>query len=118
VIPAKIRCQVISARCLAVLSPYVNPISMLARYDHGRMAAHAASVVRQLAGIDAWWNGCLAGDAQFRPTDTDNRIEILSALGLLAEWAGAAAFVLRHADLALIARSAETWRGVTAGQWV
>jgi AAA ATPase domain len=112
-------CQVVSARCLAGLSPYVNPISLLARFDHrGRLTAHATSVVRQLAGIDAWWNGCFAGVGEFRGTDTDSPIEILSDLGLLAEWAGAAAFVQRHADLALVARSAETWRGVAAGQWV
>jgi len=51
------------------------------------------------------------------PAQPVDPVEGLAALGLLAEWAGAAAFLLHDADLRVLARSAERWRRTTAGQW-
>ena len=50
-------------------------------------------------------------------TSPDGSIDGLAALGLLAEWLGAAAFALRHPDLRLLARAADRWRRTAAGDW-
>jgi hypothetical protein len=91
------------ARLLAVLTPYAEPLTILARL-RPRIAAHAAAVDRALAALDHGVPGV-------------DPIEGLAARGLLAEWAGAAAFLLHDPDLRVLARSAERWRRTTAGQW-
>lgn len=104
------------ARLLAVLTPHADLATTLSRIrKDGRIFRHATAVDRQIVGL----GGLPPGDSgpwQLAPEPTEP-IEGLAALGLFAEWAGAAAFVLRDPDLTLLARSAERWRRTTAGQW-
>jgi hypothetical protein len=94
------------ARLLAVLTPYTDAAATLARLRTGSaIAAHAAAAGRALAALE---------DV---PPQSVDPVEGLAALGLLAEWAGAAAFLLHDPDLRVLARSAERWRRTTAGQW-
>jgi AAA ATPase domain len=104
------------ARLLAVLAPHAELTTTLSRIrEDGRIARHATAVDRRLAEL-----GGLpppgSGSWRLAPEPAEP-IDGLAALGLFAEWVGAAAFVLRDPDLALLARSAERWRRTTAGQW-
>ena len=104
------------ARLFAVLAPHAALATTLSRIrEDGGIVRHAAAVDRRLAEL-----GGLppAGSGPWRlEPEPAEPIDNLAALGLFAEWAGAAAFVLRDPDLALLARSAEHWRRTTAGQW-
>jgi hypothetical protein len=104
------------ARLLAVLAPHAGLAMTLSRIrKDGRISRHASAVDRRLAEL----GGLPPGDSgpwQLAPEPTEP-IDGLAALGLFAEWAGAAAFILRDPDLTLLARSAERWRCTTAGQW-
>jgi hypothetical protein len=105
-----------TARLLAVLAPHAELVTTLSRIrKDGRIFRHASAVDRRLAEL-----GGLpppdSGPWRLAPEPTEP-IDGLAALGLFAEWVGAAAFVLRDPDLALLARSAERWRRTTAGQW-
>ncbi|NYJ06433.1 ATP-binding protein [Petropleomorpha daqingensis] len=101
------------ARLLAVLSPYADAAATLGRLASGTaIAAHAAAADRALGAL----GGLLPGEPPVSAQPVDP-VDGLAALGLLAEWAGAAAFLLHDADLRVLARSAERWRRTTAGQW-
>jgi hypothetical protein len=104
------------ARLLAVLAPHAGLATTLSRIrEDGNISQHADAVDRRLAEL----GGLLPGDSEswhLAPEPSDP-IDSLTALGLFAEWAGAAAFALRDPDLALLARCAERWRRTTAGQW-
>jgi hypothetical protein len=104
------------ARLLAVLAPHAGLATTLSRIrEDGNISQHADAVDRRLAEL----GGLLPGDSEswhLAPEPSDP-IDSLTALGLFAEWAGAAAFALRDPDLALLARCAERWRRTTAGHW-
>ncbi len=108
------------ARLLAVLSPYARIAATLAIFrsdDRDQTMFHAATVLGRLAG-----HGALAPagarDWTFAPSSSSrDAVEDIGSLGLFAEWAGAAAFVLGYEDIRLIARSAERWRRTMAGKW-
>lgn len=107
-----------AARLLALLTPYGSPAEALRSLEaDGRILRHLAGVDFELSeqgGLPP--SG--AGDWSIAPAvSPEGSIENIAALGLLAEWLGAAAFVLRHPDLRLLAQSAERWRRTTAGQW-
>jgi hypothetical protein len=106
-----------AARRLATHSPYCNPLALLARFARdNRMTQHARATLVGLTRNSMWWNGGISTDpSPFR--ESQDPIETLSDLGLVAEWAGAAAFLVRDRDLTLIAKGAETWRRTTAGRW-
>lgn len=106
----------LGARFLAVLMPYTDVAVTVSRVrGDPAIGRHAEAVDRRLTvlgglpphGVGPWTVLPAYGEA----------IDGLAAMGLFAEWAGAAAFVLRHPDLALIARSAERWRRTAAGCW-
>jgi hypothetical protein len=104
------------ARLLAVLAPHAGLATTLSRIrKDGRIFRHASAVDRRLAELGGLPPSG-SGPWQLAPEPSEP-IDGLAALGLFAEWAGAAAFVLRDPDLALLARSAERWRRTTAGQW-
>jgi hypothetical protein len=103
-------------RLLAVLAPHAELATTLSRIrEDGGIARHAAAVDRRLAELGGL-PPAGSGPWPSAPEPTEP-IDGLAALGLFAEWIGAAAFVLRDPDLALLARSAEHWRRTTAGQW-
>jgi hypothetical protein len=106
-----------AARRLAAHSPYCNPIALLARFARdNRMTEHARAALVGLTRTATWWNGGINTDpTPFR--ESQDPIETLNDLGLIAEWAGAAAFLVRDSNLALLAKSAEAWRRTTAGRW-
>ena len=107
-----------AAGLLATSTPYGSMAEALRLLGADRRAVpHSRSVDFDLAD-----KGGLppsgAGDWSVGPAvSPEGSIDNVAALGLLAEWLGAAAFVLRHPDLRLIARSAERWRRTTAGDW-
>lgn len=105
-----------AARLLSVLSPYVDAVLTLGQVRGDRaLEQHAAAVDAQLARLGALLPaGRRPATVVQQPLDA---VDGLTALGLLAEWLGAAAFVLRDADLGLLAWSAERWRRTAAGQW-
>ncbi len=106
-----------AARRLAAHSPYCSPLALLARLARdGRATQHARATLVGLTRTSTWWNGGINTDpTPFR--ELQDPIETLNDLGLLAEWAGAAAFLVRDSNLALIAKGAEAWRRATAGHW-
>ncbi|WP_448625262.1 AAA family ATPase [Geodermatophilus sp. URMC 64] len=105
-----------SARLLAVLTPYVDAAVTLGRV-RGDPAPerHAAAADRRLVGLGGLPPAGVPPSAG--PAQPVEPVDGLAALGLFAEWAGAAAFRLRDPDLRLIAQSAERWRRTAAGQW-
>jgi hypothetical protein len=105
------------ARLLATLTPYASTVEALRTLESKRLGSH-------LSGVDF----DLSESGGLRPSGTDpwtlapavspdGSVTSLATLGVLAEWLGAAAFVLRHPDLRLLAMSAERWRRTTAGDW-
>jgi hypothetical protein len=108
----------IAARQLAVHSPYASPLALLAQFDSSRQfAPHARSTLRGLIRATGWWNGANGGGELPPAKESPASIRMLADLGLVAEWAGACAFLMRNSDLMLIAKRAEAWRRVTAGRW-
>jgi len=107
-----------AARLLATSTPYGSTAEALRLLSPGeRVLSHLASVDFDLAdkgGLPPSGAGNWSVGAAVSP---EGSIHNIAAHGLLAEWLGAAAFVLRHPDLRLIARSAELWRRTTAGDW-
>jgi AAA ATPase domain len=106
-----------AARLLAASSPYASVAESLRSLDRGRVGTHLASVdfdIAEAGGLPPSGAGDWLVSAAVSP---DGSIESVASLGLLAEWLGAAAFVLRHPDLHLLAQSAERWRRTTAGDW-
>lgn len=106
------------ARVLAVLSPYARPAQTLLRAQASARAAddargidHALAAVGFLAPADS---------APWSLTPENPSADVLdriSGVGLVAEWAGAAASWTKDRDLVLIARAAERWRRTAAGDW-
>jgi AAA ATPase domain len=107
-----------AARLLATSTPYGSTAEAVRHLGQdGRVLSHLSSVDFELAETGAM-PPSRAGDWSIAPAvSPEGSIDNIAALGLLAEWLGAAAFVLRHPDLRLIARSAELWRRATAGDW-
>jgi hypothetical protein len=107
-----------AARLLATSSPYGSAAEALRLHgSDDRVLSHLSSVDFELAETGAL-PPSRAGDWSVAPAvSPEGSIDNIAALGLLAEWLGAAAFVLRHPDLRLIGRSAELWRRATAGDW-
>ncbi|HWM58341.1 MAG TPA: AAA family ATPase [Pseudonocardia sp.] len=106
----------LGARLLAVLTPYVEVAVTLSRVrDDPAIGGHAEAVAERL-GEFGGLPPRRTGPWTVLPRSGET-IDGLAALGLLAEWLGAAAFVLHHPDLTLIARSAERWRRTAAGLW-
>lgn len=110
-----------AARVLASATPY---ISVVQAYQSYRSLRGDLALPDHLGrtDVDLGTAGGLppsgAGDWRLAPsTSAEAGIENLATLGLLAEWAGAAAFALRRPDLRLIALSAERWRRTCAGDW-
>jgi hypothetical protein len=107
-----------AARLLATSTPYGSTAEALRVLGPGEhILAHLSAVDFDLAetgGLPPSGAGNWSVGAAVSP---EGSIDHIAALGLLAEWLGAAAFVLRHPDLRLIARSAELWRRTTAGHW-
>lgn len=107
-----------AARLLATSTPYgstAEALRLLGPDD--RVLSHLSNVDFELAETGGMPPSG-AGDWSVAPAvSPEGSIDNIAALGLLAEWLGAAAFVLRHPDLRLIAHSAELWRRATAGDW-
>lgn len=111
-------------RRLMVHSPYATPLCLqaqlarLAQFKMSRrLATHARATLTALARSELPRNSGIAGLAVASRGPAQEPIEILTDLGLVNEWVGAAAFALGGKDLALIAKSAEAWRRTMAGQW-
>jgi hypothetical protein len=106
-----------AARLLATSTPYASVAESIRNLDRGRIRMHLTAVDVDIAGA----GGLPPSDAgawSVSPAESsDGSIESLASLGLLAEWVGAAAFVLHHSDLHLLAQSTERWRRTTAGDW-
>jgi hypothetical protein len=106
-----------AARLLASSTPYGSVAESLRSLDRGRIIAHLSAVDFEL-GEAGGLPPSGAGGWSVAPTvSPEGSIDNIAALGLLAEWLGAGAFVVRHADLRQISRSAERWRRTTAGDW-
>lgn len=107
-----------AARVLASATPYVSVVDTLLALDpdsalHEELS-RADGALAKAGGIPPGG----AGDWHIAPSMSSNgALENLAALGLLAEWLGAAAFALGQPDLTLIAASAERWRRTCAGDW-
>jgi hypothetical protein len=107
------------ARLLAVLSPYADLVTAItATGQRPAVLAPAAGAYRRPdplgllapSGTGQWHDrASSASDA--------GGLNALTDVGLLAEAIGAAGYLQRDADLALIARSAERWRRTMAGSW-
>lgn len=115
-----------AARMLAIDTPYASPVAAMvqagrrAGADQRREALlrHLTTVTPQVVrhgGLQPRNAGrwSLVGDGGGEAL----ALESIASLGLFAEWAGAAAFELRDADLRLIAAAAERWRRTMAGRW-
>jgi hypothetical protein len=106
-----------AARLLATSTPY-GPVAESLRRDGGdRVLSHLSRVDFELAERDGLPPTGAGGWSVGPAVSPEGSVDNLAALGLLAEWIGAAAFVLRHADLRQIALRAERWRRTTAGDW-
>jgi hypothetical protein len=86
----------------------------------GQRASALAFVDSAFRGVDRL--GLLApGGAEWHDRASSayeaGGLNAVTDVGLLAEAIGAAGWVLRDADLALVARSAERWRRTMAGSW-
>src|SRR5262249_34310353 len=107
-----------AVRLLTVHSPYAVPLCLTAQLDHTRrLSLHARNTLTALAGCDLRLNSGVAGLPIAPSISPQEPIEILTDLGLVNEWVGAAAFVLQDPDLVLIAKRAEAWRRTIAGHW-
>jgi len=107
-----------AARLLAGMSPYASVAEAVRSKDKGRVSRHLASVDFNVAEADGLPPSGAGTWSILPAVSPEGSIDSLARLGLLAEWLGAAAFVLRHPDLRLIAQSAERWRRTMAGDWV
>lgn len=107
-----------SARLLAALSPYVQPLCLLLRLEQREPPiAHARELLRAMARGEAGWNAELDGSELPSSFDRENPIEWMSDIGLFSEWAGSYAFSHDDSDIGAIALHAERWRRTTAGWW-
>ena len=106
-----------AARLLASSTPYGSVAESLRSLDRGRILAHLSAVDFELSEAGGLPPSGAGGWLVAPAASPEGSIDNIAALGLLAEWLGAAAFVLRHADLRHISRSAEQWRRTTAGDW-
>lgn len=108
---------VVMARSAAVLTPFADLIDTMGRLPgHDYLGEYAAAVRPGLDDI-----GTLA-PAQMTPWHDAraNRalaLQAITDLGLLAEFAGAAAYLRQDRDLRLVAAAAERWRRTVAGAW-
>jgi hypothetical protein len=106
------------ARTAAVLSPYADVVDTMSRWPaHAYLGGYAAAARPRLDAL-----GFLApsGSAPWHdrvPTGAGLGVRSLADLGLLAEFAGAAAHLRRDRDLRLVAIAAERWRRTVAGTW-
>lgn len=106
-----------AARLLAGLTPYGSVAEAIRGADPGRVLRHLSSVDFDLAETGGLPPSGSANWSIAPAVSPDGSVESVASLGLLAEWLGAAAFVLRHPDLRLVAHSAERWRRTVAGDW-
>lgn len=106
------------ARSAAVLTPFADLVDTMSRLPaHAYLGAHAAAARPRLDAL-----GFLApsGSSPWHdlvPTAPGLAVRGLTDLGLLAEFAGAAAHLRRDRDLRLVATAAERWRRAVAGSW-
>jgi hypothetical protein len=107
-----------AARLLATSTPYGSVAEAVRQLDRTpRILSHIAHVDFDISVRDGLPPSG-AGDWSVAPAmSPEGSVPNLAALGLLAEWLGAAAYVLPHPDLRRIAQSAERWRRTTAGDW-
>ena len=108
----------VRARLLGVLSPYADLVAAMT--VTGGRADVLAFVESAHRGVDRL--GLLApGPAGWHDRASSaseaGGLHAMADVGLLAEVIGAAGYVLRDADLNLVARSAERWRRTMAGSW-
>ncbi len=107
-----------AARLLATSTPYGAPAEALRRAEkRTRILDHLSTVDFDLAESGGLPPVGAGGWSIAPAVSPEGSVDNLAALGLLAEWLGAAAFVLRHADLRKIALAAERWRRTVAGDW-
>ena len=109
----------IRARLLCVLSPYTDLVTAMTSPTRWMaLLAQAEGAYRRLAGL-----GLLApaGAGEWRDVASSasdaGGLNALADVGLVAEMVGATGYLLRDADLALVAKSAERWRRTMAGSW-
>ncbi|HEY4188929.1 MAG TPA: ATP-binding protein [Candidatus Limnocylindrales bacterium] len=106
------------ARALAVLSPYVRPSQTLLRAEASARARDDATGIDHALAAAAFLAPSDSGPWRVAPENPSAEVlDRISGVGLLAEWAGVAAFWTKDRDLALIARGAERWRRTAAGDW-
>lgn len=104
------------ARLLSVDACFEGFIQILDNtYRRGALAAAAAPVDQRLSAV----GGLFPKSKEARPVSPLDQQPIggLAAMGLLAEWIEAQAFLDRDADLRLLGRSASLWRRAMAGSW-
>jgi hypothetical protein len=106
-----------AARLLATSTPYGSVVEAMRRDGDEHLLSHLSGAVFEVAEQDGLPPTGAGGWSVAPAVSPDGLVETLAALGLLAEWLGAAAFVVRHTDLRQIAQCAERWRRTTAGDW-
>lgn len=106
-----------AARVLANSTPYNSVAEALRMADRDRFSRHLSGIDFDLAERGGLPPVGAGGWSIAPAVSPEGSIDNLAALGLLAEWLGAAALVARHSDLRRIARSAERFRRTTAGRW-
>jgi len=106
-----------AARLLASSTPYSTVAESLRSLDRGQILAHLSAVDFELAEAGGLPPSGAGGWSVTPAVSPEGSIDNIAALGLLAEWLGAGAFVVRNADLRQISRRAERWRRTTAGDW-
>ncbi|MGW6281328.1 AAA family ATPase [Kribbella sp. NPDC055071] len=107
--------SVVAARSFAVLSPFAELVGTMSRFeDHQYLGDWVTAVAR---GLDALGFLAPQGFQPWHNYGTEQSLQVLTDLGLLAETVGAAAYLHQDADLRLVAQAAERWRRTTAGSW-
>lgn len=109
---------VLMARSAAVLTPFADLVETMGRLPaHTYLGGYAAATQQRLEAIG---NLAPAGSAPWHDrlaSGPSLALQSLTDLGLLAEFAGAAAYLRRDRDLRLVASAAERWRRTIAGAW-
>ena len=108
---------VVMARSAAVLTPFADLIDTMSRLPrHDYLGAYAAAVQQ---GLDDIGTLAPAHMAPWRDRRANRALALqaITDLGLLAELAGAAAYLRQDRDLRLVAAAAERWRRTVAGAW-
>jgi hypothetical protein len=106
------------ARLLGVLTPFGDLVTaMTATGQRAEVLAFVESAYRGIDRLGLLAPGAASWHDRASSASVAGGLNAMADVGLLAEAIGAAGYVLRDADLNLVAKSAERWRRTMAGCW-